>query len=410
MSQEDWTTTTHIINASYRRAFARGLRDEAGPPLRLVVKQYARGTPAQPGDATIVFVHGVGSVKETYEPFFDELLRASGHIRSLWSWDTAHHGESYTLNKDVLGDMPSWFDAGRDLIHLINVFQGEMPPPLIVVAQSVGAIHAIAASGMHPRLFDGMVLVEPPLWAKWDSAASKYGEEALGVRIAKKPDAWRSRGEARAFLTGNKFYYGRFDPRVVNKIVAYELRVMTADEAKSAGIDYTSLDIARDGPPVCLKTPKVQEVYSLMNVEKTVPGHVGAEVDLEKHRASPWPGFYKPDAIPLWRQLETLAPPLLYVWGEFSELAPFKDFHHWLMSQSGADTARGGNGGTKSGKVRELTVPDVMHAIPFEKPKVMAEAIVPWLTEQSHAWVKEGAKLQREFFIDKVPPGWMAKF
>lgn len=146
MSENLWHVKHHILNAAYGRVYARGLRNEETSRLRLSVKQYfPRSNPSpRSGDLTIVFCHGVGSSKESYEPFFDELLQHYSRIRSVLAFDVAHHGQSYMLNRQAIGDEPEWYDSGRDLVHVINTLQDDLAPPVVGFGQSWGGVTLIS--------------------------------------------------------------------------------------------------------------------------------------------------------------------------------------------------------------------------------------------------------------------------
>ena len=260
MSDHLWTKTCHVIPASYIRGYERGTRDEETSRLRLAVNEYVpkSNTSPQSGDLSIIFTHGMGSQKESYEPFFDDLLQSYPRIRCLFAWDLAWHGESYMLNRDALGDEPAWHDAARDLIQIVNTFQHSLAAPIIGMGQSWGGIIPFAASSMSPRLFQGIIAAEPGLWVAW---GPKYAvHDAVTVRMANRRESWPSRAAARKAFLAMKTYYARFDPRVFEKVVAHELRDMDAEEARTFGYDPDQLDIAKDGPPVRLTTPKAQEV------------------------------------------------------------------------------------------------------------------------------------------------------
>ena len=106
MSENLGNIHDHGIPASHIRGFRRGIRDEQVGRIRLAIKQYV---PKQPsgsngGHVTIIASHGVGSSKESFEPFFDELLLCGIPIRAVWAMDVAHNGASYLLNENVIGD------------------------------------------------------------------------------------------------------------------------------------------------------------------------------------------------------------------------------------------------------------------------------------------------------------------
>jgi hypothetical protein len=95
MDYAHWAIRHHVIPASHIRGYKRGVRDEKNAPLQLSVNEYTpTGDVSASDDAvTIVFIHGVGSTKESYEPFFQQLKNSSLPIRSIWAADIAWHGE-----------------------------------------------------------------------------------------------------------------------------------------------------------------------------------------------------------------------------------------------------------------------------------------------------------------------------
>ena len=113
MSSSFWSVKEHIIQASHTRSFSRGIQDEMVGGLRLAVKRYVPLSNREPqlGDISIIFAHGVGSPKECYEPFFDDLLQSGLRIRAIWAADAAHSNASYVLNEGIIGDEPSFCDA-----------------------------------------------------------------------------------------------------------------------------------------------------------------------------------------------------------------------------------------------------------------------------------------------------------
>ena len=97
MSEYIYNITAHVIPASHIGGYPRGVRDGGrSAQLRLAVKQYV--PKGKPGSITLLIAHGVGSSKESYEPLLDDLFSQGLPIRSAWSIDVAHHGQSYRLN------------------------------------------------------------------------------------------------------------------------------------------------------------------------------------------------------------------------------------------------------------------------------------------------------------------------
>ena len=99
MDYSQWDIQKHVISASHVRGYRRGVRDEGTASLRLSVNEYTpkSDTPAGKDAVTIVFIHGVGSTKESYEPFFHYLKTSGLAIRSIWAADIAWHGKQTDL-------------------------------------------------------------------------------------------------------------------------------------------------------------------------------------------------------------------------------------------------------------------------------------------------------------------------
>src|ERR1700749_1992219 len=70
-------------------------------------------------------------------------------------------GQSFLLNKHIIGDEPHWDDTARDTLHMINTFPAEMPPPLVCMGQSWGGSPAVSTALLHPRLFAAVTALEP---------------------------------------------------------------------------------------------------------------------------------------------------------------------------------------------------------------------------------------------------------
>ena len=145
MSKHLFNIISHIIPASHIRGFSRGIQDEQNGQLRLSLKHYVpKDREPQMGDPTLILANGIGSSKECHEPFLDELL-AQLPIRGAWACDMANHGASYLLNEDIIGDGPHWLDSAWDLLHMVNTFAAQMPPPIYGVGQNWGCVNSESA-------------------------------------------------------------------------------------------------------------------------------------------------------------------------------------------------------------------------------------------------------------------------
>ncbi|CAI7643589.1 unnamed protein product [Penicillium manginii] len=134
---------SHEIRAQNIRERPGAVKASHERELRLAVKQYVpHGNPfAGDGDSTIIGAQANGFPKELYEPLWDDihqrLLGQNRRIRSIWIADVVQQGQSAVLNEEILGDDPSWFDHGRDLLFLINQLQDHITQPMFGVGHSM---------------------------------------------------------------------------------------------------------------------------------------------------------------------------------------------------------------------------------------------------------------------------------
>ena len=380
MSEELWNIREHVIPASHTRGFSRGARNEQTGRLRLAVKQYVprKVSDSKASNVTLIMAHGIGSSKESYEPFYDELLNRHLPIRAVWAMDVAHHGASYLLNEDIIGDDPHWLDSSRDMMHMVNHFQELMPPPLVALGQSWGCVTITGLSLMHPRLFACMVFLEPTfatgpnIWKKdRDNRADRFHR---GVAMAKRQDIWPSLAAARERLRATP-YYGSFDARVFERVMKYDLRPASAERCAEVG----------SSDAVTLATPKAMEVATMMRADPPIDGYP-EESDLRNRPddidTTMVQGFYRGEVVKMYEGLSCILPSTLLVWASKS------------LAGSGyaKDTTNrigigyGGNGGVATGRVKSVDILDVGHPLPLEKPGVVAEVVSEWLQHEIVNW------------------------
>lgn len=398
MSAHLFNITSHIIPASHIRGFSRGIQDEQNGHLRLSLKHYLpKGREAKPGDPTLILAHGIGSSKESYEPFLDELL-AYLPIRGAWACDVSNHGESYLLNEDIIGNEPHWLDSARDMLHMVNTFAAQMPPPIYGIGQSWGCNNIVYMSHFHQRLFAGMTLIEPVFGTgfRFQSNVAKRPAEDSQHRIAllaKRRDTWASREEAAAKLRATP-YYAVFDPRVFERVVKYDLRDMPTQQHPYA---------------VTLTTPKAQEVYNYARPDPPFPGYEAAP----DHKTRPddtvvVPGFYKGEVKHSKRILHHIQPPLLLLWGSESDIGN-SAYAQTVVDQAGLGDE--GNGGVASGKVQSKYVKGAYHAIHLEMPGKVAEEISEWLEKELETWQEKTRKKEQQpsFNPGVLNPLWLER-
>ncbi|KAL8914936.1 MAG: hypothetical protein Q9171_000563 [Xanthocarpia ochracea] len=401
MSTEYWTINEHIIPASHIRGFSRGVRDERTAYLRLAVKQYVpKGRQGDQTNAiTVIMAHGVGSSKESYEPFFDELLHCGLLIRAVWAMDVAHHGASYVLNEDAIGDEPHWSDSSRDMFQMVNHFQEQMLPPIVGIAQSWGAAAISLLAVWHPRLFSAIVLMEPMFGLPYRADVEDKDRVNMEIKRAtqlfmNRKDTWSSREAARKHLHANP-YYGSFDPRVFERVIKHDLRDIASGSENSSAVTLT--------------TPKTMELYTILRADPPLSGFPEAP-DYRTKTANDVivPGFYRGERSYIIENLQYLLPPTLFLWGKLSGYAN-SDYSNHLLRRTGIGL--GGNGGFALGKVTEAILQGAHHPIPLEKPAAAAHIIVPWLNKQISIWEQEAERRHKEapFAVESFAQEWISR-
>ncbi|KAF2491918.1 alpha/beta-hydrolase [Lophium mytilinum] len=403
---DNWVVTNHVIPASWPRGFARGVRDEESGRLRLAVNEYvprANMSP-QPGDVTFLFAHGTGSTKESYEPFFDDVLTRFPRIRAIWAFDIAWHGASYLLNEHVIGDEPDWFDCVRDILHIANHFQRDLHQPMVGMGQSWGCFNILLAAVHNPRIFAGIIALEPVLVTGYKTGPPHMH---IAFLMMKRRDRWLSREYAKRALRKSP-YYAVFDDRVFDQIIRYDLRDVPLEPQTAQGASAAS-SVA---PEVTLTTPKAMEAYTMMRANPPLPGYPPGpdhNPNHSSHSTPVIPGFHRAADTEAHRHVPHVLPPVLYVWGSRSYIAKLPGYRQMLVEQTGIGP--GGSGGAPAGHVTETVIGDCGHCLPFEKPHETAKALQPWLKQHVDVWGKHRRERKKEgpYWTDTINPGWIER-
>ncbi|KAJ5945752.1 hypothetical protein N7454_002591 [Penicillium verhagenii] len=404
----------HVVPCQYIREYPGATINGQTDLLKLSVKQYIpidNLTP-QHGDVTILAAHANGLPKELYEPLWDDLYRCSKsqgfRIRAIWIADVVNQGQSGVLNEGVLGNDSNWFDHSRDLLHLVNLKQSEMPQPIIGVGHSMGGFHLAHLSLMHPRLLHSIILIDPiiqrertPLsdnrYIELSEMAAQFSELSIVRR-----DQWPSRKAAAESFQRSRFYHG-WDPRVLEQWIKFGLRdtpTMTYPLH-----DETLPETDADGPPVTLTTTRHQEVFSFT---RPIYDHAGCRGSHETHpdldKGIPDSSrFYRPEPPQIFAQLPFLRPSIFYIFGGRSNIS-IPALRADKIKNTG--TGLGGSGGVANGRVREAFLEQAGHLIPQETPRETAELISLWLRPELDRWQSEDeafrALLDRTTTIEKV--------
>jgi pimeloyl-ACP methyl ester carboxylesterase len=142
-------------------------------------------------------------------------VRAEVAISSIWIADTAQQGDSAILNEQELGNDPNLVDHSRDLLQTMNIFWNDMPRPIIGIGHSLGSAQMVFLSNMHPRLFSGVVLIDPLIVC----VTFKSGAMIANAATFRK-DFWQSAAEAEESVRKNPFFK-KWDSRLVSQMVKY---------------------------------------------------------------------------------------------------------------------------------------------------------------------------------------------
>jgi pimeloyl-ACP methyl ester carboxylesterase len=140
--------------------------------------------------------------------------------------------------------------------------------------------------------------------------------------------------------------------------------------------------------PVTLTTPKAQELFSYLRPKYNgVPG-ISPEKDWkvygDMHPDDVEEGypFYRPEPGQIFRRLPELRPPVLYIFGERSELAT-PELRRKKLETTGVGV--GGNGGAAEGMVKEVLL-DCGHLVPMERVEECADAAATFAEAAVTTW------------------------
>ncbi|CAG8183897.1 unnamed protein product [Penicillium salamii] len=317
----------------------------------------------QEGDVTLIGAHACAFPKELYEPLWDYIydgMRGQNRsIRSIWIADVAQQGQSGVLNESILGNDPSLYDHGRDLLSLLNYFK--IPQPLIGVGHSMGGVQLAHLSLMHPSLFTGLILIDPVIQP--DNPSHRYALPSTYRR-----DIWPSRKEP---------------PKNFENWIKFGLRdVPTKQYPISQGTTSTA---------VTLTTPKAQELFTYLRpsyIDKRSGvrwGNPRDEMFPEDIDDIP---FYRPEPSHIFRRIPELKPIVLYIFGGNSDIS-IPAARKEKMRTTG--TGIGGSGGAACGKVQEVVLP-CGHLVPMELPQESAKACTAFIDTALSYWTSESVR------------------
>lgn len=388
----------HIVPAQHIREYPRALSGSQDVELRLALKQYVPKDSLNPlpGDITIIAAHANGFVKELYEPLWDELLprirKCGVNIRGIWIADVAHQGKSGHLNRELLGNDPSWFDHSRDLLHIINSYRKDMPRPLVGIGHSGGAGIIANLSFLHPRLFTTVVLLDPVVSPETDYVPSHPENNARKSTFRR--DVWPSREMAAERFRAHK-YYQTWDPRVLGLFIQHGLQDLPSNNDSNSGGSFPN--------PVTLTTSKAQEVFTYYRPNFEGYGLDGKPIDRTTHAdldpqwAPLLSPFYRGESAYLYSHLPILRPSVLYVFGGASEVCKASYIAN-VVRNTGIGV--GGSGGVQEDRVRYVVLEKIGHLVAQEDPVGVAKSTAEWIGREMERW-RELEKLHHQTWILK---------
>lgn len=363
----------HVFDGQHIREYPKALASSQEDTVRLHAKSYtpqAVHQGSKTGDITIVAFHANAFPKEVYEPFFEQLyLRLKDYhnilINTIWIADQAAQGTSAILNDDVLGNDPSWFDHSRDVLAMVNTFRSRMKRPIIAIGHSMGATQALATAHLHPRLFEGLIMIDPPISPSYAPTVKPLLQYALS-----RPETYKSRDQLDETICKLPLVKG-WDQRAVQRYLETAF--------------HTSPTTTQPNTSIKPFTSKYVEAKTLVRPNTD---HVGVQESLSDTQRAVYPNV-DPDA-PLtgpvynahsriaWSYLPGLRPPALYLLGAGSRLSPLNELEERTNITG---TGPGGSGGRVAGKVASVTIPGG-HFLPMTNVEGTAEAVAEWIRKE----------------------------
>lgn len=399
-STDTFEIIEHQVPASYIREYPRALAHSQEDTLTLAVKQYkptSNPDPLPKHAVTIIAAHANGFPKELYEPLFIDLVAACKSqnppivIRSIWIADIAHQNASGILNENLLGNDPGWYDHARDLTHLINLKRADMPRPIFGLGHSVGGNNLVNVSLFNPRLFEGLILLDPVVQIssaqpkKSDGKKNPWSLSVAGLSTFRR-DQWPSRSVAAESFKRSAFYK-KWDSRVLDRWVQHGLR------------DLPTALYPNEAPPgVTLSTTIAGEVHHFLRpnyegygTDKPINRDTHADLDISSPYTKP---FYRPESTRTFHRLPEVRPSVLYVFGSISDVSD-KDMDELKVSSTGCGI--GGSGGRANGRVKGVTLENIGHLIAMEAPTQTAEECASWLGSEMERFKSKEEEWEREW-------------
>ena len=361
----------HVFDGQHIRQYAAALSTNQEDALQLHAKSY---TPREvddgsiEGDFTVIAYHANAFPKECYEPFFEALysrlkLDHKLTIGSIWIADQAFQNKSAGLNDERLGNDFHWWDHSRDILQMVNVFRKQMRRPIIAIGHSAGATQAVMSAHYHPRLFEAIIMIDPPMTMTLAETAGAMIKYALN-----KPSTFNTREAAADFVRKDPFF-SKWEPEPLQRYIDHAFHesptILRPDPNKTKPL--TSMHSEIRGM-VRLNVDNIKPNKSFSDVER----YNYPDISLQSPLIGP---IYNPQTREAYANLKTLRPAALYILGRGSKIVPDDERDH-RTSITGIDV--GGSGGEAAGNVTAVTIPGG-HFLPQVNVMGTAEAAANWI-------------------------------
>lgn len=223
----------------------------------------------------------------------------------------------------------------------------------------------MGASLMHPRLFQGLCVIEPIVSPY---SAENQGRYPPAQRSMYRRDEFASLDIAISQFRANSAFR-KWDARALHMWIKYGLRPAPGDSAGK----------------VTLTTAKSQELFTFVRPTFLTKFLADRRLDLPD---LPWKAptdtlFYRPEPVLTFHFLPHLRPSILYVFGSHSKFIsrPMRDS---IAGKTGIGIS--GSGGLIKQQVKHITMRGVGHFAPMEDPRTLAENIASWLKTEVEKW------------------------
>ncbi|KAE8360889.1 Alpha/Beta hydrolase protein [Aspergillus caelatus] len=259
----------------------------------------------------------------------------------------------------------SAFDHSRDLILMINQLRDKLPRPIFGIGHSMGATQLMNVSLMHPRIFQGLCLVEPIVFPYSAENQGRYPPAQASMRRRETFDSL----DTAISQFRNSATFQKWDSRAFDMWIKYGLRRAPGDHAGR----------------VTLTTTKSQELFTFVRpifISKSPEDRRLGFPDLSLEAPSDIL-FYRPEPVITFHNLPHLRPSTLYIFGDRSQLIS-RQLRDSIAHRTGVGI--GGGGGLTKGQVKYIVVRDTGHFGPMEDPRALAEKTVEWLKAGVEQW------------------------